>query len=259
MDLKQISLFLLDMDGTFYFEDSLIDGAKEFINKLIKQNKAYVFLTNNSSVNKNNYLDKMKRLDIPCDEGNIFSSGMATGIFLKENRPNKSVYVVGTKALKEELENYGVQVVDNRPDIVLVGFDRELCYEKLEKACGFIDDGAEFIATNADVLYPIKNHRYIPDCASICTMITNATKKQPLFIGKPNRYMVDMMAKTHQVTNSQIAMVGDRLYTDIAAGKNAEAVTVLVLTGETTKEMLEESTIKPDYVFSSIKTLGDEL
>jgi len=247
------------MDGTIYFEDTLIDGAKEFIEKLISLKKPYVFLTNNSSVNKFNYLDKMKRLGILCTEDHIFSSGMATGIFLKENRQNKTVYVVGTQALKEELSNYGIRLVNEQPDIVLVGFDRELSYEKLEKACGFIDDGAEFIATNADVLYPIKNHRFIPDCASICTMITNATKKQPFFIGKPNPYMVDLMAKKHQVKPSQIAMVGDRLYTDIAAGKNAQAITILVLSGETSKQMLEESTIKPDFVFASIKEIGDYL
>lgn len=259
MNIKDISLFLLDMDGTIYFENTLIDGAKDFIEKLVSKQIPYVFLTNNSSVNKNNYLDKLKRLGIPCGEENIFSSGMASCLYLKENRKNQTVYVVGTNALKEELKNAGIKMVNERPDIVLVGFDRELCYEKLEKACEFIDDGAEFIATNADVLFPIKNHRYIPDCASICTMITSATKKEPLFIGKPNRYMVDMVSRKYQIPTSKMAMVGDRLYTDIAAGINAQALTVLVLSGETTKEMLEQSTIKPDYVFSSIKDLGKVL
>jgi NagD protein len=258
-NLKDISLYLIDMDGTIYFEDTLIEGAKEFINHLLERNIPYVFLTNNSSVNKNNYLDKMKRLGIPCNENNIFSSGMATGLFFQENRSNKTVYVVGTKALKEELRNYGVMVVDEKPDIVLVGFDRELCYEKLEKACEFINDGAEFVATNADVLYPIKNHRYIPDCASICEMITKATKKEPLFIGKPNRYMVDMMAKKFHVFNHQIAMIGDRLYTDIAAAMNASAVAILVLTGETTLTMLQKSNMKPHFVFPSIKELKEVL
>jgi NagD protein len=258
-ELKDISLFLLDMDGTVYFEDTLIEGAFEFINKLRSQNIPYVFLTNNSSVNKQNYLDKMKRLGVPCCEDNIFSSGMATGIYLNEYRKNKTVYVVGTKALVSELTNYQIPIVNSNPDIVLVGFDRELCYEKIEKACEFIDNGAEFLATNADVLFPIRNNRYIPDCASICTMITNATNKTPLFIGKPNRYMIDMMAKKYQVASKNIAMVGDRLYTDIAAGINAQATTILVLTGETNMQMLGESKYQPDYVFASIKDLGEKL
>jgi len=257
--LKDIELFLLDMDGTVYFEDTLIEGAKDFVFKLIEQKKQYVFLTNNSSVNKNDYITKMAGLGIPCGEQNIFSSSMATGTFLSRNRNGKSVYVVGTNALRQELLSYGVIMTNQQPDIVVVGFDRELCYEKLEKACEYLDHGAEFLATNADVLYPIKNHRYIPDCASICTMITNATGKLPVFIGKPNPYMIDMLSDLHKLPKEKIAVIGDRLYTDIAAGKNANVTAVLVLSGETTNEMLEKSSIQPDFVFDSIKDITKEI
>jgi len=256
-NFKNIELYLLDMDGTIYIENTQIDGADKFIEKIININKRYVFLTNNSSVNKNNYLLRMKNLGIPCEEQNIFSSGMATGIFLKEERKDKKVYLVGTKALEDELKSYGVRLTNNNPDIVVVGFDRELNYNKLELACKFLADGAEFLATNADLLYPIKNNRFIPDCGSMCNMLTTATNKSPLYIGKPNRYMIDMLAKKHQISHDKIAIIGDRLYTDIASGINANITTICVLTGETSKEMIKKSDYKPDYVFDSIKDLID--
>lgn len=255
INLKEMDLFLLDMDGTIYIEDRLIDGAKEFISKIISIQKKYVFLTNNSSVNKNNYIDKMKKLDIQCTEENIFSSGMATGIFLKENRPNQSVYLVGTLSLEEELKHYGVSIVDKNPDIVVVGFDRELCYRKLELACEFLDNGAEFIATNADFLYPIKNHRFIPDCASICSMLTAATQKKPFFIGKPNRYMIDILSSKYNIPHHKIVIIGDRLYTDIASGINAGVNTICVLSGETNEKILLQSEIKPNFTVQSIQDL----
>jgi HAD superfamily hydrolase (TIGR01457 family) len=254
-----IRLFLLDMDGTVYLDDELIPGAKEFINKLLEKGISYVFLTNNSSVNKDNYLVKLAKLGIPCGDENIFSSGMATGIFLSKYRKGKRVYLVGTKALEAELESYGVQLVENDPEIVLVGFDRELTYGKLEKACFFLDQGAEFLATNADFLYPLKHGRFIPDCASICWMLTQATGKKPFFIGKPNRYMIDLLREKYGLSSDEVAIIGDRLYTDIASGKNAEIASILVLSGETKEEDLEASPTKPDFVFPSIKEIIEEI
>ncbi len=253
--LKDVQLFLLDMDGTIYLENELIPGATEFISRLIKQNKKYVFLTNNSSVNKNDYLEKLKILQIPCTEENIFSSGMATGIFLSKLRKGKKVYLVGTKALHIELMNYGIELVEDNPDIVLVGFDRELNYTKLEKACYFLDHGAEFIATNADFLYPIKEGRFLPDCASICFMLTKATGKEPYFIGKPNRYMIDLLKEKYNLKADKIAIIGDRLYTDIASGINAKIISICVLSGETGVGDLEETPFKPDLVFPSVKEI----
>lgn len=253
--LKNIELFLLDMDGTTYLENKLIPGAKNFINRLIEKKKNYVFLTNNSSVNKDNYLEKLKKLGIPCTDENIFSSGMAAGLFLKTQRSKQKVYLVGTKALEEELLKYGVELVEEGAEIVLVGFDRELTYQKLEKACYFLDNGAEFLATNADYLYPLRMGRFIPDCASICFMLTKATGKEPLFIGKPNRYMVDLLREKHQLSKSQVAIIGDRLYTDIACGLNAGIISILVLSGETKASALDIAAEKPNFVFPSIKEI----
>jgi 4-nitrophenyl phosphatase len=255
--LKDIELYLLDMDGTVYLENELIPGAAAFIDKLIGQKKNYVFLTNNSSVNKQNYLDKLQGLNIPCTDKNLFSSGMATGIFLKTQRPNSKVFLVGTKHLERELRGYGIELTDDNPDIVLVGFDRELTYSKIENACRFLDRGAEFLATNADLLYPLKGNRFIPDCASICQMLTNATGKKPYFIGKPNPYMIELLAAEHQLSKDRIAIVGDRLYTDIACGINAGITTVCVLSGESSQEDVDTSPFRPDYVFTSVAQLND--
>ncbi|MCK9536595.1 MAG: HAD-IIA family hydrolase [Bacilli bacterium] len=255
VEIKDIELFLLDMDGTVYIENQLIDGSEMFLSAIIENKKKYIFLTNNSSINKDDYLVKLKNMGIPCGAENIFSSGMAAGLFLSKNRKGKKVFLVGTEALAMEMNKYEVKLTEKNPDIVLVGFDREICYRKIEKACEFLDNGAEFIATNPDLLYPIKNKRFIPDCGSICHMLTVATKKKPLYIGKPNRYIIDILIEKTGFPRENVVLIGDRLYTDIAAGINADINTILVLSGETNLHMLKESSYQPDLVIPSIKEL----
>lgn len=146
----------------------------------------------------------------------------------------------------------GVNLVKENADIVVIGYDRELTYEKIIKACEFLDSGAVFLATNPDLVYPLKNKRYLPDCGSICDMITNATNRVPTYIGKPNQYMVEVLAKKFNVQKEKIVIVGDRLYTDIQTAINSGIDSVLVLTGETNADMLEKSTTKPTMVVTSI-------
>lgn len=256
-DLKQIELFLLDMDGTIYLDDELFDGSLDFINKIRKENKKYIFLTNNSSKSRLDYVAKLKRIGIPAEEENVFTSGMAMGLYLNKYYPGKSVYLVGTNALKDELLTYNINLVETKSDIVVVGFDRELTYEKLEKACEYIDSGSIFLATNTDYVCPIKNKRYIPDCGSICNMITNATKVKPTFIGKPSPYMIDLLANLYNIRKEKILMIGDRVYTDIASAYNAKCVSACVLSGESDMKTINESDIKPDYIFDSIKDMID--
>lgn len=253
VNLKDIELFLLDMDGTIYLDDDVFDGAIDFIKLLIKQNKKYIFLTNNSSKSKTTYINKLNRLGFPATNENIFTSGMAMGIYLNDNYPKKKVYCMGTTNLIDELKNYNVNLVENNPDVVVVGFDRELTTAKLEKTCSFLDDGAVFLATNPDWVCPIANKRYVPDCGSMCEMITHATGKKPFFIGKPNSYMIDILAKELNIPKNKICVIGDRCYTDIASGVNANCYTICVLSGEATLKTIEESPIKPDLVLDSIK------
>ena len=243
------------MDGTIYLDDDVFDGAIDFIKLLIKQNKKYIFLTNNSSKSKLAYIEKLKRLGFPCDVSNIFTSGMAMGIYLKTNYRGKKVYCMGTQNLIDELKLYNVNLVDDNPDIVVVGFDRELTTQKLEKACKFLDDGALFLATNPDWICPIAGGRYVPDCGSMCQMINHATGKTPLFIGKPNPYMIDILSDELKISKDEICVIGDRCYTDIAAGVNAKTYTICVLSGESNMETIEKSDIKPDLILNSIKDL----
>lgn len=255
MDLKNIELFLLDMDGTIYLDEDVFDGAIDFMNAIKNNGKKFIYLTNNSSKSKELYLQKLNRLGFPANEENIFTSGMAMGMYLNENYKNKKVYLVGTKALEKELLNYGINLVQDNPDIVLVGFDRELNYEKLEKACWFLDEGAIFLATNCDLVCPIRCHRYVPDCGSMCKMITNATGKEPKYIGKPEPDMINILSKKYNIKPENIAMIGDRVYTDITAGFNAGAFTICVLSGESTMDTINNSIIKPSMIVNSVKDL----
>lgn len=263
-DLKDIKLFMLDMDGTIYNEDTLIPGALDFFNTLRRQGKKYIFMTNNSSKGKLTYVEKLTRLGIEATTEDIASSVNATVMYLNEHKPGAKLYVIGTESLVRELkdENFIVVPTDYRGndiDYVLLGFDTELNYQKVRGACYYISRGYEYIATNCDLKCPIGDDKYIPDCGAIAKLLELATNRTPLFLGKPERTIVDSVSKKWNVPISQIACVGDRLYTDIAVGINAGATSICVLTGEAKKEDLATTEFAPDYYFDSIKELNEAL
>lgn len=263
-DIKSIQLFMLDMDGTIYNEDTLIPGALEFFNLLIEQGKDYVFMTNNSSKGKITYVEKLNRLGIPATERHIASSVNATIMYLREHKPDAKLYLVGTDSFRQELLDEGFEVVsvDYRQcdiDYVLLGFDTELNYEKIRGACYYVSRDYPYIATNCDLKCPVLDNKFIPDCGAIAKMIELATGRMPLFLGKPERTMVDAVSKEWNIPVDKIACVGDRLYTDIAVGINAGATSICVLTGEATKDEIATSEFKPDYTFESINDLYLEL
>lgn len=263
-DLKNIRLFMLDMDGTIYNEDTLIPGALEFFNLLIQQDKQYVFMTNNSSKGKVSYVEKLNLLGIPATEKHIASSVNATIMYLKRHNPTAKLYLVGTESFKRELLDEGFTVVSpdyRNPDIdyVLLGFDTELNYEKVYGACYYVSRDYPYIATNCDLKCPVLENKFIPDCGAIAKMIELATGRMPQFLGKPARTMVDAVSALWNVPIEQIACVGDRLYTDIAVGVNAGATSICVLTGEATKKEIATSEYKPDYCFDTIKELYEAL
>lgn len=256
-DLKNITLFLLDMDGTVNLGYDPIDGAKEFLCTLKEQGKNYIFLTNNSSRNANDYVEKMRSLGFPCEKENVFTSGMAAGMFLRDNKKDSLVFVCGTESLKEELKKYGVNISEDGvgADTVLLGYDTELDYKKIRIVCDLLDGGADYYATNIDMVCPIEGGRYLPDCGSFADMFENAVKRRPVFLGKPDRTMIDILAKSESVPYENIAMVGDRIYTDVKTGINAGVTSVLVLSGETTMEDYKKSDVKPDYILDSVKDI----
>ena len=258
--LRSCSLFLLDMDGTLYLGDEVFDGAVDFIRTLEETGRDYIYLTNNSSRAGTDYIGRLRGLGFPCEERNVFSSGMATGMFISSRYPGARVYPVGTPAFEAELVSYGVTLTkDDDAEIVCAGFDTTLTYEKLDRAVHFLRRGAAFVAANPDWVCPMPAGEVMPDCGSICALLTAASGAKPYYIGKPNRAMVDIISEMTGVPNGKICCVGDRLYTDIAVAVNAGAVSVLVMSGETTPEILAGSETKPDYVLADVAGLAEIL
>ena len=250
--LKRKKLWLFDMDGTVYEEERVFDGTLDLLKKITLNGGRYVFITNNSSKSVADYINKMQRLNIPADENNFFTSSQATVLWLNENMPGAKVYCQGTKSLVNELKSSGINVTEN-VDVVLIGFDTELTFKKLRNTCKILStQDVVYIATNPDLVCPV-SFGFIPDCGSICTMIQNATKREPKYIGKPERTMVDTVCKKYAIDLEDTVVIGDRLYTDIAAGLNAGVTVVCVLTGETTIKQIQNGNIRPSYTFDNLK------
>ena len=257
--LRNCELFLFDMDGTLYLGDEIFDGAVELMEDFPNLGKKYIYLTNNSSRAGADYVTRLKGFGFPCESENVFTSGMATGLYLNQNHPGARVYLVGTQAFRRELLSYGINLVEEGADVVVVGFDTELVYEKLNRACHFLRRGATFIAANPDWVCPMPNDEVLPDCGSICALLTASSGVKPNYIGKPNRNMIDVISKMTGIPNERICAVGDRLYTDIAVAQNAGAVSVLVMSGETTEQMVKEAERQPDYILADVKELHQVL
>ena len=265
--LKACELFLFDMDGTLYLGDDVYPGARELMDLLSRLGKRYIYLTNNSSRAGEDYITRLRKLGFPCERENVFTSGMATGLYLNQNYPGASVYLAGTRAFYRELISYGIRLVNDDSghtdvdsvDVVVQGFDTELTYEKLDRACHFLRRGAKFIAANPDWVCPMPQDEVLPDCGSICALLTASSGVKPEFIGKPNRNMIDVIAAQTGFPNERICAVGDRLYTDIAVAQNAGAVSVLVLSGETDAAMAAAAERQPDYTLPSVKELSEAL
>lgn len=253
-------LFLLDMDGTLYLGDEVFDGAIDFIHTIKATGREYIYLTNNSSRAGTDYIDRLRRLGFPCERENVFTSGMATAMFLNDRFPGVAVYPVGTPAFLNELQSYGISFGDDDSvSVVCVGFDTTLTYEKLDKAVHYLRRGAAFVAANPDWVCPMPAGEVLPDCGSICALLTAASGVKPEYIGKPNRNMVDIISKQTGVPNKNICCVGDRLYTDIAVAQNAGAVSVCVLSGESTQADIDAAERKPDYVLKDVAQLAEIL
>lgn len=252
--LESIGLFVLDMDGTFYLGDRVIEGAIDFVRYVEKKGRRVLFFTNNSSQSPAVYMERLARMGCPITRDQIMTSGDVTIAYLKERYMGKSVFLVGTEALRDSFEQEGIRLwreKDAQPDIVVVGFDTTLTYEKLCRACDFIRRGALFLATHLDLNCPTQEG-FIPDCGSFCAAITASTGVEPKYLGKPFKETVDMVRARTGESKERTAFVGDRLYTDVATGVNHGAWGFLVLTGETLREDLDKSQVKPDAVFESL-------
>ena len=248
--IKNIKLFLFDMDGTLYIGNKLFNFTTELLNRIKKANKKYIFLTNNSSKSVKDYVEKLKRLGITATEEDFLTSSQATAYYLKEHHKNARLYVCGTQSLKKELQSEGFTVTEDleQTDCIVMGNDNELTFKKLEDVCKLLlSRDIPYIATNSDYVCPTE-FGSVPDCGSVCDMIYNCTKKRPVFIGKPEPLMVELAMQKTGYNKLQTAVVGDRIYTDIKSGINAGVLSVLVMSGETDEEILKTSIDKPDLV-----------
>lgn len=191
-------------------------------------------------------------------EKEIMTSGDVAASFLRRNYPGKQVYLLGTPHLEENFAENRIPLTKDKPDIVMVGFDKTLSYEKLERACTYIRQGAMFMATHLDINCPTEDG-FIPDCGAICAAIETSTGKQPRYLGKPFRDTVDMVLERIKADKSRVSFVGDRIYTDVKAGVLNGAKGILVLSGETRSGDLESSQVKPDAVFTGLDEMAQVL
>lgn len=256
--LNDLDAFLLDMDGTVYLGESPVPGAAEFIQFLRATRRRYLFFTNNPSGNAEEYSDKLCRMGIHAAPDNIFTAGEATVQYIKLHTAFRRVFALATPSFEEELRQAGIEVTDAAPEAVVLAFDKTLTYAKLETACLLLRKGMPYLATNPDKVCPEK-HGYIPDCGSMAALLEAATGRTPLYLGKPNPWMVRMGMSKLCAVPGETAMVGDRLYTDMEMAFNAEITSILVLSGETQPADLEHAPRRPDFVFSSVNELHQAL
>ena len=249
------------MDGTIYLGNKLIDGAKEFLMSLNEKKIKYLFLTNNSSKNKDRYVEKLNNLGINVNSEDVFTSGEATTIYLNQLKKGAKIFLLGTKDLEEEFEKAGFNLVKERGqkiDFVVLGFDTTLTYEKLWIACEYISEGVTYIATHPDFNCPLEGGKFMPDVGSMIELIKASTGKVPTVIGKPSSHIINAILNKYNLKKEELAMVGDRLYTDIRTGLDNGLTSILVMSGETNEEMLKETIYKPNYIFNSVKELKEE-
>lgn len=252
--MKEFKCYLLDMDGTVYLGGKLIDGAAEAIERMRKKAKV-LFLTNNTSCSRAVYALRLRALGIKADVNDIFTAGNAAVEYLKENHGGKKIYLLGTPSLKEEFVQSGIPLVEDDPDMAVVGYDTTLTYDKLAKLCGFIRGGLPYIATHADVNCPTADG-FVPDVGSFLKLIETSTEKTPLAIcGKPSPIMAKAVSRLCKACGKEIAMVGDRLYTDMRFACENGFYSVLVLSGETKKEDVADCSLEIDRVVGSIAEL----
>lgn len=254
MPLSEKRLFLLDMDGTLYLDDRLFDRVPDFLSHIRRIGGRYLFLTNNSSRGVEGYMEKLARMGIPSGPEDYLTSVDAAIDHLRRFCPGKKCYVFGTRSFLGQLRDAGIPVthrLEDDVDILLCGFDRELTFRKLEDACILLNRGVTWLATNPDWVCPTW-YGSVPDCGSVCRMLTTATGRKPLFLGKPKPAMAELALRRTGFAPEQAVIIGDRLYTDIACGVNAGIDTVLVLSGETKEADLAGSAVQPTFVLGSV-------
>ena len=255
--MREFRGFVFDLDGTVYLGERLIPGAAETIGTLRKLGKKTIFLSNKPIESRETYAKKLTKLGIPTEVGEVINSSLVMAKYITDQAPAATVYCIGEPPLIEELTKAGLTVSPDptKAAYLVAAFDRTFTYQKLNDALIAIKNGARFVATNPDRTCPVEGGE-IPDCAGMIGAITGVTGKTPeIIVGKPNPLILATVLDKLELRANDCLMTGDRLETDIFMGKNTGMATALVLTGATTREQLEKSTVQPDYVLGSIADL----
>ena len=253
--LAGVKCFLLDMDGTFYLGDKLIDGSLDFLDALERTGRTARFLTNNSSKSASVYAKKLQRMGVKEAYRDVISSGHAAAHYCQRMCPGGKGWLLGNPALTKELTEMGLTLTDDDPDYVLVAFDTTLDYQKMCRVCDLIRAGKPYIATHPDFNCPTETG-FIPDMGAIMAFIHASTGRwADVVLGKPNVGIVEEALLRTGFKLEEMAMVGDRLYTDVATGVNHGMPGILVLSGEATMEDVHHSDVKPDLIFDRLSDM----
>ncbi len=251
-------LYLFDMDGTLYLGNRLFDFTLELLFTLKKTGRHYLFMTNNSSKSVDDYIKKLEKLGIAATREEFMTSSQATAYYLHKHHEGKKLYVCGTESLKEELRQDGFTVTTDvaEAECIVMGFDTELTFQKLHDVSFMLLTRPElpYIATNPDYVCPTE-FGSVPDCGSICDMLYNVAHRRPVVIGKPSALMPQLAMEKLGMSKEETCVVGDRIYTDIKSGLNADITSILVLSGETTEEILQQSPDKPHLVLQDAREI----
>lgn len=255
---RKIKHVALDMDGTIYLGAKLFPFTLKFLKDLEDMGIKYSFLTNNPTKSVDDYLAKIEKYGIHAERDEMYTSSVATIDYLHEKFPNaKNLFVVGTPSMDEEFKKAGYNLLpddpEQIPDVLIVAFDTTLTYPKLCHASWLAAQGIPYIATNPDRVCPTDLKTLLVDCGSLCKCIEHATGRQPdAVIGKPNPDMLSGICFREGLKPEEVAMCGDRIYTDVATARNAGSLGVLVLSGETTLETALNSDPQPEITAENI-------
>jgi HAD superfamily hydrolase (TIGR01450 family) len=260
--LRKVRHLALDLDGTVYLDGTLLPGTPPFLAALERLRLGHTFLTNNSSRSRAEYTDHLRGMGIQAKPEQIHISTLSAIDYLRQEGPEwRRLFLVGTAGLATDLRAAGYEIVaeegPDRPDAVVVGFDTALTYRRLCRAAWWIDQGCPWVATHPDRTCPTHEETVLIDCGAITRCLEEATGKSPLAVtGKPDPGMLTGIIARNGLASEELAMVGDRLYTDLAMARRAGVLGVLVLTGETDLEMVRASAAPPDLVLPSLRELG---
>ena len=259
--LEDKKLFLLDMDGTIYIDEDLFPGTIPFLDAVRERGGRYLFLTNNSSRSVDAYISKLARMGIPSVREDFLTSVDALIADLAGRPPFRKCYAFGTRTFRQQLAEAGVPVTDRLEDDIdclLMGFDTELVFQKLEDACILLNRGVEYIAANLDWVCPTW-YGSVPDCGSVCEMLFRATGRRPKVIGKPEPEMALLAMDRWGCSKEETVMVGDRIYTDIACGVRAGIDTAFVLSGEGGPADVEKYGVRPSETYRDIREILEKM